>query len=57
LVLGSFLVSPPAAPHRDRTLAVSGAADLRTSDVAPAAHALFVQRTLEFGKDTCRRRR
>src|SRR5512144_761626 len=28
------------------------AADLRTSDVAPWAHALFTQRSLEFGKDS-----
>lgn len=27
-------------------------ADLQVSDVAPAAHALFMQRTLEFGKDS-----
>lgn len=28
------------------------AADLKTSDVAPWAHALFVKRSLEFGKDS-----
>lgn len=28
------------------------AADLNVSDVAPAAHALFLKRTLEFGKDS-----
>ena len=33
------------------------AADLRDSDMAPWAHALFVKRQLEFGKDMRRLRR
>jgi hypothetical protein len=28
------------------------AADLKTGDVAPTAHALFIKRQLEFGKDS-----